>query len=56
MRVYYAIEIYLLLNLRRPREVSILISRNLRSQARNHGNVLAATSTMEGRICPPWLG
>ena len=24
-------------------------------QGRNHGKVLAATSVMVGRICPPWL-
>ena len=25
-------------------------------QGRNHGKILAATSAMVGRICPPWLG
>ena len=25
-------------------------------QGRNHGKMLAATSVMVGRICPPWLG
>ena len=24
-------------------------------QGRNHGKMLAATSAMVGRICPPWL-
>ena len=25
-------------------------------QGRNHGKMIAATSAMVGRICPPWLG
>ena len=37
------------------KSLNLLLNELTTVQGRNHGKILAATSAMVGRICPPWL-